>query len=191
MNVSLVYVRDENFCQLLPEEPNRSRSEDERIKVMAFPPLGIQTLAPVLRQRGHRVWMFDTCHPQMKAEHIAQAIEKEGLDVIALSVKPATEDRRIDTVRHGANISPRPAFGEARAKGVGIISPVRQENGSGPHGAEHVLGAAPVMGLAGRELERNGQTRGIDERVDLRRQAAPRATHATGSALFFLPFAAC
>ena len=28
---------------------------EERIKVMGFPPLGIQTLAPVLRQRGHRV----------------------------------------------------------------------------------------------------------------------------------------
>ena len=90
MNVFMVYVRDENFCQLLPEELNRSRSDDGRIKVMAFPPLGIQTLAPVLRQRGHRVRMFDTCHPQMKAEHIAQAVEKERLDVIALSFLSTT-----------------------------------------------------------------------------------------------------
>lgn len=90
MNVFMVYVRDENFCQLLPEELNRSRPDDERIKMMAFPPLGIQTLAPVLRQRGHRVRMFDTCHPQMKVEHIAQAVEEERPDVIALSFLSTT-----------------------------------------------------------------------------------------------------
>jgi anaerobic magnesium-protoporphyrin IX monomethyl ester cyclase len=58
--------------------------------VMAFPPLGIQTLAPVLRQRGHRVRMFDTCHPQMKAEDIAQAVAQEQPDVIALSFLSTT-----------------------------------------------------------------------------------------------------
>jgi len=90
MNVFLIYVRDENFCRLLPEELNPSRSDDGRIKVMAFPPLGIQTLAPVLRQRGHRVRMFDTCHPQMKAEHVAQAVAVERPDVIALSFLSTT-----------------------------------------------------------------------------------------------------
>jgi len=90
MHVFMVYVRDENFCQLLPEELNGSRSDDERIKMMAFPPLGIQTLAPVLRQCGHRVQMFDTCHPQMKVEHITQAVETEEPDVIALSFLSTT-----------------------------------------------------------------------------------------------------
>ncbi len=78
MYVFMVYVRDGNFCQLLPEELNRSRSDDGRIRVMAFPPLGIQTLAPILRQHGHEVRMFDTCHPQMKEEHIAQAVAEES-----------------------------------------------------------------------------------------------------------------
>ena len=90
MNVFMVYVRDENFCRLLPEELDRSRSDDGRIKVMAFPPLGIQTLAPVLRQHGHQVRLFDTCHPQMQAEHIAQAAEEERPDVIALSCLSTT-----------------------------------------------------------------------------------------------------
>jgi len=90
MNVFLIYIRDENFCRLLPEELNRSPSDDGRIQVMAFPPLGIQTLAPVLRQRGHRVRMFDTCHPQMKAEHIAQAAATERPDVVALSFLSTT-----------------------------------------------------------------------------------------------------
>ena len=74
MNTFLIHVGDDNFCRLLPEELDRSKSDNGRVKVMAFPPLGIQTLAPVLRQRGHRVQMFDTCHPHMKAEDIAQAV---------------------------------------------------------------------------------------------------------------------
>ncbi len=90
MNVFLVYVRDENFCRLLPEELNISGPDDGRIKVMAFPPLGIQTLAPVLRREGHRVRMFDTCHPQMQAEHIAQAVKEERPDVMALSCLSTT-----------------------------------------------------------------------------------------------------
>ncbi len=90
MNVFLIYVRDENFCRLLPAELNQSRSDDGRVKVMAFPPLGIQTLAPVLRRHGHQVRMFDTCHPQMKAEHIAQAVAAERPDVIALSCLSTT-----------------------------------------------------------------------------------------------------
>jgi radical SAM superfamily enzyme YgiQ (UPF0313 family) len=57
---------------------------------MAFPPLGIQTLAPVLRRLGHRVRMFDTCHPKMRAEHIAQAAGEDRPDVIALSFLSVT-----------------------------------------------------------------------------------------------------
>jgi radical SAM superfamily enzyme YgiQ (UPF0313 family) len=57
---------------------------------MAFPPLGLQTLAPVLRQHGHRVRLFDTCHPQMQAEDIAGAAEAERPDVTALSCLSTT-----------------------------------------------------------------------------------------------------
>jgi radical SAM superfamily enzyme YgiQ (UPF0313 family) len=90
MNTFLVYVGDDNFCRVLPKELDRSRPDSERVKVMAFPPLGIQTLAPVLRQRGHQVRMFDTCHPQMKAEHIARAVAQERPDVVALSFLSTT-----------------------------------------------------------------------------------------------------
>ncbi len=90
MKVFLVYVRDENFSRLLPKELDRSRSDDGRIKVMGFPPLGIQTLAPVLRGHGHLVRLFDTCHPQMQAEHVAQAVEEERPEIIALSFLSTT-----------------------------------------------------------------------------------------------------
>jgi anaerobic magnesium-protoporphyrin IX monomethyl ester cyclase len=83
MNTFLVHVGDDTFSRALPNDLDRSRSDNGRVKVMAFPPLGTQTLAPVLRQRGHQVRLFDTCHPRMKAEHIAQAVARERPDVIA------------------------------------------------------------------------------------------------------------
>ncbi|MBI4832283.1 MAG: B12-binding domain-containing radical SAM protein, partial [Candidatus Lindowbacteria bacterium] len=85
MNVFMVYVRDDDFYRLLPEKLRRLMPDDGRVKLMAFPPLGIQTLAPGVRQRGHRVRMFDTGHPQMKAAHVVQAAKEERPDVIALS----------------------------------------------------------------------------------------------------------
>ena len=83
-------VRDDNYCQLLPESLSRSSLDRSRITVMAFPPLGIQTLAPVLRQHGHQVRLFDTCHPQMKAAHIAEVAAAERPDLIGLSFLSAT-----------------------------------------------------------------------------------------------------
>jgi hypothetical protein len=90
MHAFLVHVSDDNFSRVLPKNLDRSKSDNGRVKVMAFPPLGIQTLAPVLRQRGHQVRMFDTCHPQMKAEHIADAVATERPDVVALSFLSTT-----------------------------------------------------------------------------------------------------
>ncbi len=90
MKVFLIYVRDEDFYQLLPPELGDSRFGDGRVQVVAFPPIGIETLASAVRQHGHEVRMFDTCHPQMKAEHIAKAVGEERPDVIALSFLSTT-----------------------------------------------------------------------------------------------------
>jgi anaerobic magnesium-protoporphyrin IX monomethyl ester cyclase len=90
MDTFLVHVRDDNFCRVLPEKLHPSQSGTGQVKLMAFPPLGIQTLAPVLRQRGHQVRMFDTAHPQMTAAHITQAAAHERPDVIALSFLSTT-----------------------------------------------------------------------------------------------------
>jgi anaerobic magnesium-protoporphyrin IX monomethyl ester cyclase len=86
----LIYVNDENFYRLLPEELGGSKPDGGRVKVMGFPPLGIETLAPVLRQHGHKVRMFDTCHPQMKEPDIAQAFSEDRPDVVAISCLSTT-----------------------------------------------------------------------------------------------------
>jgi radical SAM superfamily enzyme YgiQ (UPF0313 family) len=89
MKVFLIYVRDEDFYNTLPQKTATSAS-DNKISVMAFPPLGIQTLAPVIRKHGHDVIMFDTCHPRMGEAQIAQATIEERPDVIALSFLSTT-----------------------------------------------------------------------------------------------------
>ncbi|MFQ5698374.1 MAG: B12-binding domain-containing radical SAM protein [Myxococcota bacterium] len=108
MKLFLIYVRDEDFYQILPPELSDSRFAEGRIQVMAFPPIGIETLAPVVRRHGHAVRMFDTCHPQMKEEHIAEAVLEERPDAIALSFLsttsyPATKSmaRRLKQVAPG------------------------------------------------------------------------------------------
>jgi anaerobic magnesium-protoporphyrin IX monomethyl ester cyclase len=90
MTVFLVHVGDDNFSRVLPRELDRSPSEGGRTKIMAFPPLGIQTLAPVLRQHGHEVRLFDTCHPEMKPEHLAHAVQTERPEAIGLSFLSTT-----------------------------------------------------------------------------------------------------
>jgi anaerobic magnesium-protoporphyrin IX monomethyl ester cyclase len=89
MKIFLIYIRDADFFNILPKKLSRSRNNG-KIEVMAFPPLGIQTLAPVIRQHGHDVMMFDTCHPEMKEEHIARAVADQKPDVIALSFLSTT-----------------------------------------------------------------------------------------------------
>lgn len=90
MKVFLIYVRDEDFYRMLPPELGGVESGDGRVKVMAFPPLGIETLAPIVREAGHEVEMFDTCHPEMKQERIAERVVEERPDVIALSFLSTT-----------------------------------------------------------------------------------------------------
>src|SRR5512143_3319014 len=90
MNVLLVNVGDDDFSRVLPKELDRSPHDPTRVKVMAFPPLGIQTLAPILRGQGHEVRMFDTCHPAMRPEHLAQAVKQERPDVIGISFLSTT-----------------------------------------------------------------------------------------------------
>jgi len=89
MHVYLAYVRDADYFHLLPAE-RVDDGPDGRVRVMAFPPLGIQTLAPVLRQHGHRVRMFDTCHPRMGPGDIAEAAREERPDAVALSFLSVT-----------------------------------------------------------------------------------------------------
>jgi radical SAM superfamily enzyme YgiQ (UPF0313 family) len=90
MKVFLIHVGDDDFSHVLPRELDRAPQDPTRVKVMAFPPLGIQTLAPILRRQGHAVMMFDTCHPAMRPEQVADAVQQERPDVIGISFLSTT-----------------------------------------------------------------------------------------------------
>ncbi len=108
MNLFLIHVADENFSRVLPRHLDRSPGAGGRTKIAAFPPLGIQTLAPVLRQHGHQVRLFDTCHPQMKFEHLAQAVQTEHPDVVGLSfLSTTTYSAAKDLARRVKGVAPK------------------------------------------------------------------------------------
>jgi len=90
LKVFLIYVRDEDYYQLLPPELIDSRFDENRVQIMAFPPLGIETLAPIIREHGHDVHLFDTCHPEMKEDNIVLALTEDKPDIIALSFLSTT-----------------------------------------------------------------------------------------------------
>jgi len=100
VKVFLIYVRDEDFYRILPPGLGDSRFSPGRVQVMAFPPLGIETLAPIVRKHGHQVRLFDTCHPLMKAAHIADAVRDQQPDVIALSFLSTTAYPATHTLAH-------------------------------------------------------------------------------------------
>ena len=54
-----------------------------------------------------------------------------------------------------------------------------------------MLRRAPIVRLTRSDFERHRTAVSIHQSVDLARQAAARATHATGSAIFFWAQAAC
>ena len=83
------------------------------------------------------------------------------------------------------------AFVEASPQLIAVVGTVGQKSLALDESVEHIAAAASVMGLTFGQFQSNRQALGIDERVDLRCQAAPRATHATTSLVFFWALAAC
>ena len=79
------------------------------------------------------------------------------------------------------DVAPCALLCEARPQRVAVVAAVGQEDLAFAETGEHVGRASPVMSLSGRQLEQNGQAVGVDERMDLGGQSAPRAPHAAGS----------
>lgn len=167
MKVFLIYVRDEDFYQLLSPDPIDTPHGKDRIQVMSFPPLGIETLAPVVREHGHEVRMFDTCHPAMKEEHIAAAVSEERPDVIALSFLsttsyPATQSmaRRLKKESANTPIIIGGVFATMNAKEILADSPYIDCVGTGegeellPDYLAHMDDPGKVLGLVWRSGEK-------------------------------------
>ena len=136
MNVFLIHAGDDNFSRELPSKLARASGGPRRVQLMAFPPLGIQTLAPVLRQHGHQVRMFDTCDPEMKPEHLADAVSQQHPDIIAISFLSTT------TYPAAKGVA-------ARLKSVAPATPI---NVGGPYAtanADRILADCPQIDCVG------------------------------------------
>jgi anaerobic magnesium-protoporphyrin IX monomethyl ester cyclase len=136
IKIFLIHAGDDNFSRLLPKDLDRTPHDPKRIKVMAFPPLGIQTLAPILRQQGHVVRLFDTCHPEMKPEHLAQAVAQEKPDVIGISFLSTT------TYPTAKDVA-------ARLKSVAPGTPIIVGGPFASANADRILGDCPQIDCVG------------------------------------------
>jgi radical SAM superfamily enzyme YgiQ (UPF0313 family) len=87
LKIALVYVRDMNFCRIVPE---RLKPPGDTPWLMGFPPLGILMLSAVLKRAGHQVELFDTGHPRHRPEDIVRYCETAQPDLVGLSFLSTT-----------------------------------------------------------------------------------------------------
>jgi radical SAM superfamily enzyme YgiQ (UPF0313 family) len=86
MRVFLVHVRDPQFFAV----PRKSRSNQGRLQVMGFPPIGIMSLSSVLKRAGHEVVMFDQANPETPTEVIVQELLRQKPDLVGMSFLSTT-----------------------------------------------------------------------------------------------------
>lgn len=105
---------------------------------------------------------------------------EEPFDRIAQFVKRHVEGGMADPVGHGPDIGDGTALFHRCSQGIGVVSPVGEQDIARTQAVEHVSGAAPVVGLARRNLEQDRQPIGIDQCMNFGGQPASRAPHASG-----------
>lgn len=116
---------------------------------------------------------------------------EEPLDPVAALVEMRTEGGRIGAVVQRADVGGGALGCDHRAQRIAIIAAIGEQDALSRQRAEHVDSALAVVGLSFGELQRDREPTRIDERVDLGRKPAAGAAHATTSAAFFSPLAAC
>lgn len=116
---------------------------------------------------------------------------EEPLDLVAQFVNAWAEGGWINTVVERADVGKRTAVCHPGAQGIAVIAAIGQQNAVWPKRLEHFDSGRTVVRLPFGQLERDRQAVAIDDRVDLGRKPAAGAAHATTSAAFFSPLAAC
>ena len=86
MRVFLIHVRDPQFYAI----PAKRRSQDGRLRVMGFPPIGIMTLSAVLKQAGHEVVLFDQANPDTPTAVIIEELRRQRPALVGLSFLSTT-----------------------------------------------------------------------------------------------------
>ena len=105
---------------------------------------------------------------------------EEPFDEVAIAVKERAEGRHVDPSWHRLDVGPSTTICQGLTQGVTVVGSISKEGLTGADVVEHVTSAPAVMRLAFGQLEGNRIAVGIDKGMDLRRQPAPRAPHASG-----------
>ena len=100
--------------------------------------------------------------------------------MLPASVEEGAEDWHRIALRHGFDVGPGAARRERGAQCIAVIGRVGEQDLALAETVEHIGRALAVMGLAFAELEDDRQTVCVDQGVDLGRQPAARAPHASG-----------
>jgi len=118
------------------------------------------------------------------------AIE-EPFDLVAEFVDAWAEGRWIDAMAERADIGVGATCGDLVSQRIAVVAAIGQQNAVWAERAEQLGTGRAVVGLPFGQLERDREAVAVDNRVDLGREPAAGAAHATTSAAFFSPFAAC
>ena len=118
------------------------------------------------------------------------AIE-EPLDLVAEFIDARAEGWWIDAMAERSDIGVGATFGNFCPQGIAVVAAIGQQDAVRSERAKHLGPGRAVVGLSFSQLERDREAVAVDDSVDLGRKPAAGTAHATTSATFFSPFAAC
>lgn len=116
---------------------------------------------------------------------------EEPLDEVAAPVDARTERGRVGAMAERANVCGRALGRDPGAQRIAVVAAIGEHDALARQRTKHVLGAAAVVCLPLGQLQCDGEPARIDERVDFGRKPTAGTAHATTSAAFFSPLAAC
>ena len=116
---------------------------------------------------------------------------EEPLDAVAQLVDPWAEGGRVGAMVQRTNVGRGTLGRNLCPKRVAVVAAIRQQDALARKRAEHVFATLAVVGLTFGQLQRDREPVRIDDGVDFGRKPAAGTSHATTTAAFFSPLAAC
>lgn len=116
---------------------------------------------------------------------------EEALDAISILVDARAERGRIDAMVERPDVGQRAGVCDLRPERVAIVAAIGQQDAVGSKQPEQALAGLAVVRLPFGQPEEDREAVRVDDRVDLGRKPAAGTSHATTTATFFSPFAAC
>ena len=121
---------------------------------------------------------------------VLQSVE-EALDAVSQFVGEGAEHWRIDAIGFWPDVRIASLTCDLRTQRIAVVAAIGEQHALLAEQAQHFGGVGSVVRLPLAQLDLDGETVRIDERVDFGREPAAGTAHATATAAFFSPLAAC